>query len=69
MKIYPNFITESVNKLPEEERECAAEFMLWFDNTHASQDMIKSDEIGWRRVEHDMWSGWRAAWDNIKNKK
>jgi hypothetical protein len=66
MKTYPDFITEVVSKLPEAERECAAEFMLWFDNTHASQDMIKSDEIGWRRVEHQMWSGWLAAWERNK---
>ena len=62
MKTYPGFIAEAIHKLPESERECAAEFMLWFDETQASQEMIKLDERGWREVEHHMWSGWRAAW-------
>lgn len=62
MKKYPEFIEEVLVKLPEEERVCAAEFMLWFDETQASQEMIESDVLGWRKAERDMWAGWTAAW-------
>ena len=59
---YPRFIEETIAKLPEAERECAAEFMLWFDATIASQEMIRRDELNWRKTELSMWQGWRAAW-------
>jgi len=67
MQTYPDFITETINKLPESERECAAQFMLWFDGVIASQEMIKFDNT-WRETELSMWRGWKAAWEHKSSK-
>ena len=68
MAAIQDLIAETVKDIPEEDRECATEFMLWFDTYIASyQRMMKADP-NWRQVEHDMYRGWYAAWKKLKAK-
>jgi hypothetical protein len=62
---FKQFVEDTVAILPEEERECAREFMEWFDATIASREMMALDPRGWQLVEEKMWVGWRAAWVRV----
>ena len=61
------FIADIIAQIPEEERESAAAFMEWFDNDVCSQEMMAKDPK-WRQYEHDLYRGWKACENWMKNK-